>query len=163
MMVLQKKIPNKGTLTPDATCAPANIRYPQDISLLNEAREKLENVIYRYCKCYGFKLPRRYRKRARKEYLAFAKSRKHTAKKIRSVLRRQLAYVKRDLRYLEQFMSDGYAMTGKDIDIYLTVIKLYEQQQYMYDNRVHSVEHRIVSISQPWLRPIVRGEGQSAC
>ena len=24
-------------------------------------------------------------------------------------------------------------------------------------NRVHSVEHRIVSISQPWLRPIVRG------
>jgi len=28
----------------------------------------------------------------------------------------------------------------------------------MYDNRVHSVEHRIVSISQPWLRPIVRGK-----
>lgn len=30
---------NKGTLTLDATCAPVNIRYPQDISLLNEARE----------------------------------------------------------------------------------------------------------------------------
>ena len=55
-------------------------------------------------------------------------------------------------------MSDGYAMTGKDIGLYLTVIRLYEQQQYMYDNRVHSVEHRIVSISQPWLRPIVRGK-----
>ena len=153
-----KEDTNKGTLTLDATCAPANIRYPQDISLLNEAREKLENMIYRFCKCYGLKLPRRYRKRARKEYLAFAKSRKHTAKKIRSTLRRQLAYVKRDLRYLEQFMSDGYAMTGKDIDLYLTIIKLHEQQQYMYDNRVHSVEHRIVSISQPWLRPIVRGK-----
>ena len=36
---------NKGTLTLDATCAPANIRYPQDISLLNEAREKLETII----------------------------------------------------------------------------------------------------------------------
>ena len=33
---------NKGTLTLDATCAPANIRYPQDVSLLNEAREILE-------------------------------------------------------------------------------------------------------------------------
>ena len=153
-----KEDTNKGTLTLDATCAPANIRYPQDISLLNEAREKLENIIYRFCKCYGLKLPRRYRKRARKEYLAFAKSRKHTAKKIRSTLRRQLAYVKRALWYLEQFMSDGYAMTGKDIDLYLTIIKLHEQQQYMYDNRVHSVEHRIVSISQPWLRPIVRGK-----
>ena len=79
------------------------------------------------------------------------------AKKIRSALRRQLGYVKRDLGYLEQFMSDGYAMTGKDIGLYLTIIRLYEQQQYMYDNRIHSVEHRIVSISQPWLRPIVRG------
>ena len=66
--------------------------------------------------------------------------------------------MKEDLGYLEQFMSDGYAMTGKDIGLYLTIIRLYEQQQYMYDNRIHSVEHRIVSISQPWLRPIVRGK-----
>ena len=146
-----KEDTHKGTLTLDATCAPANIRYPQDISLLNEAREKLETMIYHFCKCYGLKLPRRYRKCARKEYLAFAKSRKRTAKKIRSALRRQLGY-------LEQFMSDGYAMTGKDIGLYLTIIRLYEQQQYMYDNRVHSEEHRIVSISRPWLRPIVRGK-----
>ena len=75
-----KEDTHKGTLTLDATCAPANIRYPQDISLLNEAREKLETMIYRFCKCYGLKLPRRYRKCARKEYLAFAKSRKHKVK-----------------------------------------------------------------------------------
>lgn len=40
-----KKPENKGTLTIDATCAPVYIRYPQDISLLNEAREKLEEMI----------------------------------------------------------------------------------------------------------------------
>ena len=124
---------------------------------MNEAREKLENIIYRFCKCYSLKLPRRYRKRARKEYLAFAKSKKHTSKKIRNALRKQPAYVKRDHRYLEQFLSEGYAMTGKDINSYLTITRLYEQQ-YMYDNRVHSVEHRIVSISQPWIRPIIRGK-----
>lgn len=28
----------------------------------------------------------------------------------------------------------------------------------MYDNKVHKVENRIVSISQPWIRPIVRGK-----
>lgn len=152
-----KEDTNKGTLTLDTTCAPAKIRYPQDISLLDEAREKLEIIIYRFCKSYGLKPPRRYRKRARKGYLAFAKSRKHRAKKIRSTLRRQLGYVKRDLRYLEQFMNDGYAMTGKEIGLYLTINKLHEQQ-HMYDNRVHSVEHCIVSISQPWIRPIVRGK-----
>ena len=37
-----QKDTNKGTLTLDATCASANICYPQDISFLNEAREKLE-------------------------------------------------------------------------------------------------------------------------
>ena len=58
-------------------------------------------------------------------------------------------------------MSDGYAMTEKEISLYLTIITLYEQQKYMYDNKVHSVEHRIVSISQPWLRPIVRGKVKS--
>ena len=152
---------NKGTLTLDATCAPANIRYPQDVSLLNEAREKLETIIYRFCKYYGLPLPRRYKRRARKDYLAFAKSKKHSAKKIRKALRKQLSYVARDIRYLDEFMSDGYAMTEKEIDLYLTIIMLYEQQKYMYDNKIHSVEHRIVSILQPWLRPIVRGKAKA--
>ena len=49
-------------------------------------------------------------------------------------------------------------MTGKDIDLYLTILRLHEKQQYMYDNRVHSVVHRIVSIMQLWLRPIVGGK-----
>ena len=153
-----KEDTNKGTLTLDATCAPANIRYPQDVSLLNEAREKLETIIYRFCKSYGLPLPRRYKRRARKDYLAFAKSKKHSAKKIRKALRKQLGYVARDIGYLEKFMSDGYAMTDKEISLYLTIITLYEQQKYMYDNKVHSVGRRIVSISQPWLRPIVRGK-----
>ncbi len=50
---------NRGSLIVDAACAPANIRYPQDISLLNEARENLETIIFRFCKAYGLTLPRR--------------------------------------------------------------------------------------------------------
>ena len=41
------------------------------------------------------------------------------------------------------------------------VRKVYEQQKYMYDNSVHSVPDRIVSISQPYIRPIVRGKAAS--
>ena len=152
---------NEGTLILDATCAPVNIRYPQDVSLLNEAREKLETIIYRFCKSYGLPLPRRYSKRARKDYLAFAKSKKHTAKKIRKALRHQLSYVKRDIGYLDEFMADGYAPEQGEIPLLLTIFRLYDQQQYMYDNKVHSVENRIVSISQPWIRPIVRGKSNA--
>ena len=31
----------------------------------------------------------------------------------------------------------------------------------MYQNKTHSVDNRIVSIAQPWIRPIVRGKTKS--
>lgn len=40
-----EKPENKGTLILDATCAPADISYPTDTALLNESREKLEEII----------------------------------------------------------------------------------------------------------------------
>lgn len=43
----------------------------------------------------------------------------------------------------------------------MVIRELYEQQKYMYDNKVHSVKNRIVSISQPYIRPIVRGKAKS--
>lgn len=153
---------NSGTLIIDATCAPVNIRYPQDISLLNEAREKLETIIYRMCKSYGLTLPRCYLRNARKDYLAFVKSRKHTEKKVHEAVKKQLSYVRRDIGYLEGYFSKGYAPTDKkDIPLLMTIFRLYLQQEYMYKNRVHSVADRIVSIRQPWVRPIVRGKASA--
>lgn len=158
----QEQFPeNKGTLMLDATCAPSNIRYPQDFSLLNEAREKLETIIIRFCKTYGFSRPRMYRRIARKNYLALAKAKKRSTKKIRATIRKQLAFIRRDIGYLENFMQDGYAPTLKESTLLLTIYKLYEQQQYMYQNKTHSVNNHIVSIAQPWIRPIVRGKTKS--
>ncbi len=54
------------------------------ISPCNEAREYLEGMIGRFCRYYSLPLPRRYKRQARKVYLAFAKCRKHTAKKARA-------------------------------------------------------------------------------
>ena len=93
----EQETENKGTLMLDATCAPSNIRYPQHFSLLNEAREKLETIIIRFCKTYGFSRPRMYRRVARKNYLTLAKAKKRSTKKIRATIRKQLAYIKRDI------------------------------------------------------------------
>ncbi len=149
---------NQGTLIIDATCAPSNSRYPQDFSLLNEAREKLEAIVDRFCKDHSFKKPRMYRKEARKNYLALAKTKKKSKSKIRSTIRKQLGYVKRDLGYIDGFLKSGYELTDKEIPLLSTIRLLHEQQDYMYTNDTHSVENRIVSISQPYLRPIVRGK-----
>ncbi len=60
--------------------------------------------------------------------------------------------------YLDEFLGQGYAPAKKDIDNIITIHLLYEQQKYMYDNKTHRIENRIVSISQPYVRPIVRGK-----
>ncbi len=145
----------------DATVAPQYIRFPQDTSLLNEARVKLEAIIDFFCETYSLDKPRTYRKVAHKDYLAFARSKKPSVDKIRAAVKAQLGHVRRDLGYIDSFMQQGYAPDAKYIDTIITVHLLYRQQKYMYDNRTHKIENRIVSISQPYVRPIVRGKAKS--
>jgi len=53
------------------------------------------------------------------------------------------------------FYSDN---NEKQYKYWLVIQETYRQQNQMYSERSHSVEHRIVSIHQPHLRPIVRGK-----
>ena len=145
----------------DATVAPQYIRYPQDTSLLNEARSKLEKIIDFFCNTYGLEKPRTYCRIAHKEYLAFARAKKPSADKVRAAVCAQLGYVRRDLEYIDRFMQLGYAPAAKFSDQIITIHLLYEQQKYMYDNKTHSVDNRIVSISQPYVRPVVRGKAKA--
>ncbi len=59
-------------------------------------------------------------------------------------------------------MSEGYAPARKGIPLLLMIPRLYEQK-YMYENQIHVVEKRIISIGQPLLRPIIRGKSENAC
>ncbi|BAF60318.1 hypothetical protein PTH_2137 [Pelotomaculum thermopropionicum SI] len=102
---------NKGKLLLDATCAPADIRYPTDLSLLNEAREKTEKMIDTlYNQELGLaRKPRTYRKRARKDYLKFARQRKPHVKAIRKAIGKQLGYLRRNLGTIDFLLKcDGH-------------------------------------------------------
>ena len=149
---------NSGTLMLDATCAPQNIEYPQDINLLNQSREDLERIIDEICYAYNLRKPRMYRQNARADYLALAKSRKRSGKKIRKAIKKQLQYVRRDLRYIDEFLAQDLELEPKQLERIAIIRKVYEQQDYMYCNNTHTVPDRIVSISQPYIRPIVRGK-----
>lgn len=152
---------NSGTMIVDATCAPSQIKYPQDTELLNEAREITEKVIDELHVPESGKKPRTYRKKARKQYLHIARSKKRTAKKVRKAIGQQLSYIKRNLKTIENLPVKTDNLPKQLRAKLETVKKLYEQQKYMYDNHTHSVPDRIVSISQPWLRPIVRGKAKA--
>ena len=156
-----QKRENEGTLLMDATCAPSDIRFPTDVSLLNEAREKTEAIIdaqYTASGKTGVK-PRTYRRKARRDYLKFARNRRPIIKTIRNAIRKQLGYVSRNLRTIESLGFNG--LTAKQVAQYETLRLLYKQQEEMYTNKTHRIENRIVSISQPFIRPIKRGKANA--
>lgn len=133
---------NKGTLILDATCAPQQIAFPQDINLLNEARENLEILIDDICNGFNYYKPRMYRRNARKDYLSLTKCKKRTAKKIRKAIKKQLQYVKRDLGYVDLFLAqDDVYLKPKQVERLAVIRELAEQQQYMYDNKVHRLKN----------------------
>jgi len=165
----------EGKLILDATVAPQKIRFPTDISLLNEAREISEKIIDTlYAHSQLNKKPRTYRQRARKDFLAFAKQKRPRAKVRRKALRKQLNYLKRNLKHidalwqavclvtlpcsLEQYNQTPRPLSSRLLNKLWVIQILYQQQQSMYDNKRQRCDDRIISIHQPHVRPILRGK-----
>ncbi len=153
--------PNSGTLILDATCCPADIAYPQDVDLLNQAREKAEETVDELCRETGRKKPRMYRRRARKDYLRLSKNRKRSEKAVRTAVRKQLQYIRRDIGYVAELVQNGAKLSKKQADRLNVVTTVYEQQRIMFETGTHSITRRIVSLAQPWVRPIVRGKAHA--
>lgn len=99
---------NHGKLIIDATCAPADIRYPTDVSLLNEAREKTDEIIdVLHGPLVGMlRRPRTYRRRAAREFNAFIRKKKPSRNVIRKAVRKQLGYLRRNLAHIETLLQN---------------------------------------------------------
>ena len=156
---------HKGKLIVDATCAPADITYPTDLKLLNDAREKTEEIIDTFHAPFIGKKrkPRTYRQKARKDYLALARQNKPGYKKIRKAIGKQLHYVKRNLKTIQRRVKEGLLglLDKRRYRNLLVIQELYRQQSWMHDNRSKKISDRIVSISQPHVRPIIRGKART--
>ncbi len=134
------------------------------MGLLNQARVKTEKIIdtlYEPLKVELDKKPKTYRKLARKEYLKVAKQRRPSRKEIRKAIKKQLQYIKRNLSHIDQLIQTGAALevlSNSQYKSLLVVAEVYRQQQWMYENKVSRIDDRIVSLSQPHIRPLVRGK-----
>ncbi len=153
------KVKQSDTMVIDATCTPADISFPTDLNTLNAGREKLEEMIdtlWSFSTQDGDK-PRTHRKKARKFYLNAARSKRLTRANRRKAIRKQLGFVKRDLKTIKKLgMIDK--LSSKQYHLLLVISEVYRQQQEMYDHKKHTVKDRIINIFQPHIRPIVRGK-----
>ena len=140
---------NQGKLILDATAAPADIRYPTDLSLLNECREDTERMIDTVWEKTGLTGRRtQYQpKIARKKYLKIAKQRKPKLKQIMQAVQEQLDCVEKNLETLGQTASkEGeHLLSAKKQEQLEVIRRIAVQQREMLDAGTHSCPDRIVS------------------
>ena len=106
------------------------------------------------------KKPRTYRQKARKAYLSIVKQKRPGAKRIRRGIKQQLQYLRCNLGHIERLFPQGTRLPLPRwlLHRYWVIQHVYEQQWEMYCHKAKRCDDRIVSISQPHVRPIVRGK-----
>ena len=103
----------------DATVAPADIKYPTDIDLLNKSWGHLEtavDILWKEVPHTGHKLPYS-AKKARGSYLKLVRSKKWTRAKCRKAIGEQLACIKLAAR--DHFMAVTYPKNSKSARAFL--------------------------------------------
>ena len=98
-----------------------------------------------------------------KANLAYRKQRKHTHKQTRKIIMRLLALLGKilgEIRRQLRIHPDEELVSEKQLDMLETITRVYRQQKnhFKSDDSRENIPNRIVSVSKPYIRPIVRGK-----
>lgn len=163
-----EKIKNQGQLILDASCSPADISYPYDLGILNQGRRQTERILdclYESLRGKLKKKPRTSREKARKDYLKVAKKRRCSQEERREAIGKQLQYIKRNIAQIEKLVESGAELSSlsqRNYKMLLVVTEVYRQQLWMWSKKLTRIDDRIVSVTQPHVRPIIRGKAGKA-
>lgn len=157
-------IENLDTLFTDATCYESEMRYPTDQKLLWEGVEKSYKTMCELCTELGIRRPRTKFLDVQKANLAYCKQRKHKKNQTQKITRRLLSLLGKILGEIRTItrthgkIEDILSLREQtELDI---ITKMYRQQKNHFESndKKESIPNRIVSISKPYIRPIVRGK-----
>ena len=155
---------NLDSMYTDATCYESEMRYPTDARLLWEGIEKSYATMCELSGKLGFHRPRTKFLDVQKANLTYRKQRKHSRSQTRKITRRLLDLLGKILKEIREIVRDhenaeNLLTVREKSDMGITT-RMYRQQKNHFQNNDsrESIPNRIVSLSKPHLRPIVRGE-----
>ena len=151
------------TVYTDATCYESEMRYPTDQKLLWECNEKAYTVMCEASGRLGIHRQRTKYLDVEKANIGYTKQRKHSRSQTRSIVRRLLQLlgkILKEIRKMERKHTEAEVLTAKERKTIDIVTKVYRQQSNHFEsgNPRESIPDRIVSVSKPYVRPIVRGK-----
>lgn len=145
----------------DATCYESSVRYPTDAKLLWESCEWVFEKMFEICERAKLSKPRSKYKEQRSKYSIYARSRRKGHKKTRKIKKKLLYLLEKGLGQLTQILSkrDSKETLEPKFKSRLGIIyQVLEQQKEIYKDGKTAGKDRIISLSKPYLRPIVRGK-----
>ena len=151
---------NLDTMYTDATCYESEMRYPTDQKLLWECVEKGYDLMCKASRRLGIHRPRTKFLDVEKANLTYRKHNKAQTRKITRRLLDLLGKIVREMRKMEREHEAAKLFTDRERQTIDIITKVYRQQRNHFrsgDVR-ESVPNRIVSVSKPYVRPIVRGK-----
>ena len=151
------------TVYTDASCYESHMRFPTDVKLLWECVERAYEMMCGISSSLGEHRMRTKYNDIAKANLSYRKQRKHTHKQTRKMISRQLALLGKllgEIRRQVRVHADISLLTDKQKDMFEVITKVYRQQKNHYNSgdARESIPDRIVSVSKPYIRPIVRGK-----
>jgi len=154
---------NLDTMYTDATCYESEMRYPTDQKLLWECVEKTYGLMCEASAKLGIRRPRTKFLDVEKANLTYRKQRKHTKSQTRKITRRLLdllGKILREIRKIGREHPDAKLFTDREKQMLDDVTKAYRQQRkhFQSGDARERIPNRIVSVSKPYVRPIVRGK-----
>ena len=143
----------------DATCYESRISHPTDIKLLWQSIHELYLLLQSYRKQYRQRKTRSNYTRHKNAYLDYQRTKKKTRRKEKRLRKQLLKYLNRLIVSLEQLQAQyKFTCSNKEQKKINTIRTIYSQQHQKAYGDGGAVKDRIVSLSKPYIRPIVRGK-----
>jgi hypothetical protein len=143
----------------DATCYESHLRYPTAVKLLWEGIVKVYGVVQQKRKRLKMRCSRSNYAKHKKLFMLYQRSRKKTKRKEKKLRKQLLKYLLRLVQGLDDLQNkQQFTYSNKENKLLATIRTIYEQQHELLYGSSEKIAHRIVSISKPYIRPIVRGK-----
>jgi transposase, IS5 family len=142
----------------DATCYESRISYPTDVKLLWSCCNELYLMIQGARKQLKLRKSRMNYDKQKVLFQNYQKTKKKTRRKEKNLRKKLLKFLLKLLGHLQGFENINNLLSNKQHSRLKTIITVYEQQHGKAFGNCSEIKDRIVSLSKPYIRPIVRGK-----
>jgi transposase, IS5 family len=142
----------------DATCYESRMEFPTDVKLIWNCCHETYQLLQYSRKQRKLRKSRMNYQRQKDFFQSYQKTRKKSRRKEKKLRKRLLKFLLKLIEHVNALQQQQQTLSKKQQTKMRYTIKVYEQQHGKLYGQSKEIKDRIVSLSKPYIRPIVRGK-----